>query len=98
MGCGRVREEYHLTWDVGGTIFSNEMPGDLVLQLALDPHSAVVALTHDLKLDDLILLEALKSADYTGVCRSPLTANPVLATPYLPLTSLESNDILQKVA
>lgn len=69
--CCDPREEYHLTWEVSGTTFSREMPDDLVLQLALDPHSAVVALTHDPKLDDMALLEALKSpAFYIGALGS----------------------------
>lgn len=69
--CCDPREEYHLTWDVIGTTFSKEMPDDLVLQLELDSHSAVVALTHDPKLDDMVLLEALKSpAFYIGALGS----------------------------
>ena len=69
--CCDPREEYHLTWDVPGTTFSKRMPDDLVLQLQLDPHSAVVAVTHDPKLDDLALLEALKSpAFYIGALGS----------------------------
>jgi xanthine dehydrogenase accessory factor len=69
--CCDPREEYHLTWDVPGTTFSTEMPDDLALALQLDPHSAVVALTHDPKLDDLVLLEALKSpAFYVGALGS----------------------------
>ena len=58
------REEYHLTWDVPGTTFSTAMPDDLAVELQLDPHTAVVAVTHDPKLDDLVLLEALKSAAF----------------------------------
>ncbi|HRP30095.1 MAG TPA: XdhC family protein, partial [Burkholderiaceae bacterium] len=69
--CCDPREEYHLTWDVPGTIFSKKMPDDLALELHLDPHSAVVAVTHDPKLDDLVLLEALKSpAFYVGALGS----------------------------
>ena len=69
--CCDPREEYHLTWDVPETTFSKAMPDDLVQQLQLDPHSAVVALTHDPKLDDLALLEALKSpAFYVGALGS----------------------------
>jgi xanthine dehydrogenase accessory factor len=69
--CCDPREEYHLTWDVPGTTFSKEMPDDLAQRLQLDPHSAVVALTHDPKLDDLVLLEALKSpAFYVGALGS----------------------------
>jgi len=65
------REEYHLTWDVPGTTFSKAMPDDLAVELQLDPHTAVVAVTHDPKLDDLALLEALKSpAFYIGALGS----------------------------
>ena len=62
--CCDPREEYHVTWDVPGTGFSREMPDDLVQRLQLDAHSALVALTHDPKLDDLALMEALKSAAF----------------------------------
>jgi xanthine dehydrogenase accessory factor len=69
--CCDPRQEYHLTWDVPGTTFSEAMPDDLVQDLQLDPHSAVVAVTHDPKLDDLALLEALKSpAFYVGALGS----------------------------
>ena len=69
--CCDPREEYHLTWDVPGTHFSKAMPDDLVLEMQLDPHSAVVAVTHDPKLDDMVLLEALKSpAFYIGALGS----------------------------
>jgi len=69
--CCDPREEYHVTWDVPGTEFSREMPDDLVVRLQLDPHSAVVALTHDPKLDDMALMEALKSdAFYVGALGS----------------------------
>ena len=69
--CCDPREEYHLSWDVAGTTFSRAMPDELVVGLQLDPHSAVVALTHDPKLDDMALLEALKSpAFYVGALGS----------------------------
>ncbi len=69
--CCDPRDEYGLTWDVPGTTFSRAMPDELVLELQLDPHSAVVAVTHDPKLDDLVLLEALKSpAFYIGALGS----------------------------
>ncbi|KQW75158.1 MULTISPECIES: XdhC family protein [unclassified Methylibium] len=69
--CCDPREEYHLGWDLQGSRFSTAMPDDLVVELQLDPHSAVVALTHDPKLDDLALLEALKSpAFYVGALGS----------------------------
>jgi xanthine dehydrogenase accessory factor len=69
--CCDPREEYSLTWDVKSTIFSKSMPDDLVLEMQLDPHSAVIAVTHDPKLDDMALLEALKSpAFYIGALGS----------------------------
>jgi xanthine dehydrogenase accessory factor len=69
--CCDPREEYHLTWDVPGTHFTRDMPDDVATQMQLDPHSAVVAVTHDPKLDDMVLLEALKSpAFYVGALGS----------------------------
>jgi xanthine dehydrogenase accessory factor len=69
--CCDPREEYQLGWDLAGTTFSSAMPDDLALSLQLDLHSAVVALTHDPKLDDLLLLEALRSpAFYVGALGS----------------------------
>ncbi len=69
--CCDPREEYHLSWDLPGTTFSKAMPDDLVAELQLDPHSALVALTHDPKLDDMALLEGLKSpAFYVGALGS----------------------------
>ncbi len=65
------REEYANEWDVPGTERVAGMPDDVVIELALDPRSAVVALTHDPKLDDMALLEALKSpAFYVGALGS----------------------------
>jgi xanthine dehydrogenase accessory factor len=40
------------------------MPDDVVRELQVDAHTAVVALTHDPKLDDMALLEALGSAAF----------------------------------
>jgi len=65
------REEYGFGWDVAGTSLVATMPDDTVLAQELDPRSAVVALTHDPKLDDMALLEALKSpAFYVGALGS----------------------------
>lgn len=69
------REEYAETWDVEGTVLDRGMPDDLVLAMNLDSHSAVVAVTHDPKLDDLALMEALKSpAFYVGALGSRLNS------------------------
>lgn len=65
------RREYAEAWNVAGTTLVPGMPDDAVITLGLDPHSAVVALTHDPKLDDMVLLEALKSpAFYVGALGS----------------------------
>jgi xanthine dehydrogenase accessory factor len=65
------REEYAEGWNVSGTEFKRGMPDDVVTESNLDGHSAVVTLTHDPKLDDMALLEALKSpAFYVGAIGS----------------------------
>ena len=47
------------------------MPDDVVRSLVPDAHTAIVALTHDPKLDDMALLEALVSeAFYVGALGS----------------------------
>jgi xanthine dehydrogenase accessory factor len=47
------------------------MPDDVAIELRLDPHTAVATTTHDPKLDDMALLEALKSpAFYVGALGS----------------------------
>jgi xanthine dehydrogenase accessory factor len=58
------REEYSGGWTVPGTDLRREMPDDVIREMNLDGHSAVIALTHDPKLDDMALLEALKSAAF----------------------------------
>jgi xanthine dehydrogenase accessory factor len=65
------RVEYADTWDVPGAQLKRGMPDDVVTEMNLDGHSAVVTLTHDPKLDDMALLEALKSpAFYIGAIGS----------------------------
>lgn len=65
------RVEYSTEWDIPGATLIAGMPDDVVLELNLDPRSAVVATTHDPKLDDMALLEALKSpAFYVGALGS----------------------------
>ncbi len=65
------REEYAAGWDLATVPLDRGMPDDVVQSLNLDGHSAVIALTHDPKLDDLALLEALKSpAFYVGAIGS----------------------------
>jgi xanthine dehydrogenase accessory factor len=50
------------------------MPDDVVREIEPDAHTAIVALTHDPRLDDMALLEALKSqAFYVGALGSRRT-------------------------
>ena len=61
------REEYRGNWSVPGATVVSDMPDDVVRAFKPDRRSCVVALTHDPKLDDLALLEALSTeAFYVG--------------------------------
>jgi xanthine dehydrogenase accessory factor len=65
------REEYRASWSLPGVEVVHAMPDDLVLEMKLDSRSAVIALTHDPKLDDMGLMEALKTdAFYVGAIGS----------------------------
>ena len=58
------RDEYFDTWDVEGVVLTRNMPDDVVLEIKPDTRTAIVALTHDPKLDDMALLEALNSSAF----------------------------------
>jgi xanthine dehydrogenase accessory factor len=65
------REEYRGAWSVKGVTVVSDMPDDVVTAFKPDRRSCVIALTHDPKLDDLALLEALKTdAFYIGAIGS----------------------------
>jgi len=65
------REEYAEGLDRTDITFVKGMPDDVLLEIGVDSHTAVVALTHDPKLDDMALMEALKSpAFYVGALGS----------------------------
>ena len=65
------REEYAEGLNRDDLIFHKGMPDDVLLEIGVDPHTAIVALTHDPKLDDMALIEALKSpAFYVGALGS----------------------------
>ncbi len=64
------REEYAALLPAGATRVLG-MPDDVVRDVQADQHTAIVALTHDPKLDDLALMEALRSdAFYIGALGS----------------------------
>ena len=65
------REEYRSAWSVVGAVVKSDMPDDVVNAFKPDRRSCVIALTHDPKLDDLALLEALNTeAFYIGAIGS----------------------------
>ncbi|MCC7080036.1 MAG: XdhC family protein [Burkholderiales bacterium] len=65
------REEYAEGWELAGAALTREMPDDVVRAMGTDAHTAVVAVTHDPRLDDMALLEALRSpAFYVGAIGS----------------------------
>lgn len=64
-------EEYAEGLSRADIAFYRDMPDDVLLEIGIDSHTAVVALTHDPKLDDMALMETLKSpAFYVGALGS----------------------------
>ena len=57
---------YYYLWHLSAAevALTTEMPDDAVRAFDADAHSAIVALSHDPKLDDMALLEALDSAAF----------------------------------
>lgn len=67
------RAEYRSTWSVPGVSVVAEMPDDVVHDFRADLRTCIITLTHDPKLDDLALLEALETpAFYVGAIGSRL--------------------------
>ena len=65
------RIEYRAAWSVPDVAITTEMPDDAVIAFRPDRRCCIVALTHDPKLDDLALMEALRSeAFYVGAIGS----------------------------
>lgn len=65
------REEFTADWKMQDVTLQPGMPDDAVLEIQTDSRTAIVAITHDPKLDDMALLEALKSkAFYVGALGS----------------------------
>ncbi len=65
------REEYATGFEVPGATLLRTMPDDTVVDLKPDGHMAIIALTHDPKMDDLALMEAVASpAFYVGAIGS----------------------------
>ncbi|MEO8418185.1 MAG: XdhC family protein [Methylophilaceae bacterium] len=65
------REDFRAEWHVAGVTWAYGMPDDVVLEIEPDAHTAIIAVTHDPKLDDMALLEALRcDAFYVGALGS----------------------------
>jgi xanthine dehydrogenase accessory factor len=58
------REEYASSWQLDGVRLDTRMPDDAVSALAKDRRCVVLALSHDPKLDDLALLQALNADNF----------------------------------
>ncbi|MBT4160526.1 MAG: XdhC family protein [Gammaproteobacteria bacterium] len=69
------REEMIEQWSVEGVQLVNDMPDDAVKAYADDSATAIVALTHDPRIDDMGLMEALKTdAFFVGAIGSTRTS------------------------
>lgn len=69
------RAEYRCAWRARGATWVDGMPDDAVLAFKPDGHSVILTVSHDPKLDDMALLEALKSdAFYVGAVGSARTS------------------------
>jgi xanthine dehydrogenase accessory factor len=70
------REEYQTAWRVPGSTFVSGMPDDAVMAFKADAHTVIVTVSHDPKLDDMALMEALKTnAFYIGAVGSKKTSD-----------------------
>ena len=58
------REEYYDEWKIADAELVRTMPDDTVLAMQPDERMAIIALTHDPKLDDMALMEALNSSAF----------------------------------
>ena len=69
------REEYREAWRARGATWLDGMPDDAVVAFRPDGHSVILTVSHDPKLDDMALLEALKGdAFYVGAVGSSRTS------------------------
>lgn len=85
------RPDYLGNWHVEGVQVTAELPDDVVREGFSDPYSGVIALAHDPRVDDMALMEALKTqAFYVGAMGSDRTsANRRLRLPELGLSPEE---------
>ncbi len=68
------RPEYREGWVLHEFAVSGDYPDDFIAGLGCDAHTAIVALTHDPKVDDMAMLEGLRTkAFYVGALGSGRT-------------------------
>jgi len=81
------RPAYLENWQVPGVVITSDMPDDVVRDGFSNPYSGIIALAHDPRVDDMALMEALKTdAFYVGAMGSERTsANRLLRLPELGL-------------
>ncbi len=69
------REDRRQQWPVTGVELLSAMPDDAVVQHACDKHSVVITLTHDPRIDDMALMQALREdCFYVGALGSERTS------------------------
>lgn len=85
------RPHYLDNWFVPGVQLSSDLPDDLVRDQFSNPYSGIIALAHDPRVDDMALMEGLKTdAFYIGAMGSERTSeNRRLRLPELGLSAAE---------
>jgi xanthine dehydrogenase accessory factor len=85
------RPDYLDNWFVPGVQLSSDLPDDLVRDQFSNPYSGIIALAHDPRVDDMALMEALKTdAFYIGAMGSERTSeNRRLRLPELGLSEAD---------
>ena len=69
------RPNYLDNWEVEGVEKTSRLPDDVVRERFSNPYSGIVALAHDPRVDDMALMEALKTdAFYVGAMGSERTS------------------------
>lgn len=70
------REHYRLEWDITDASLTTRMPDDAVADLTHYQRTIILTLTHDPKLDDMALMQALETdAFYIGALGSKLSSD-----------------------
>lgn len=74
------REQFLAQWEGPDVELVSGMPDDVVRERAADPHCVIITLTHDPRIDDMALMEALPgNAWYVGALGSQRTTEKRLA-------------------